>query len=144
MKRAIVMRGSDEPFDGFKNGQGVTLAIRGFPEQPIPVFADDRAIQKWQGDMAAAYQRGEDEKAHVFPEEAPGFLFYASQATRGVITKLKRVEITSRSWVDCANVRLNDGTNREGLVPLGMIFNPKREKRIEKEMKRLRDENQIP
>jgi len=129
------MPGTGGPFDGFNESEDVTLAFRARPERPIPVFADEPAVQKWQADMWAAHQGGEEPR--VFPGEEPGYLFYVNPATRGIVIELKKVEISSTSWVECANVRLGDGTNREGLVPLGMIFNPRMEKLIERAIKKL-------
>jgi hypothetical protein len=142
MIRPMIMPGIDEPFDGLKNGEHVTLVYRALPEQSIPVFTDEAAVYKWQKDMSDDHKSGK--QLRVFPDEELGFLFYADQGTRGQIVELKRVETGPTSWAECARVRLEDGTNREGLVPLMMIFNPKMEKLIEEEVRRLRDKQIIP
>ena len=132
----IGIPGTLGPFDGFKEGQTVTLSIRGLPDQAIPVFADEAAVYKWAMDrMTAASGPTPNESARVFPDEQEGFVFYVSSGTRGVITGLKDIEIDSTSRVESARVQVSDGSNRQGWVPTGMIFNPRLEKLIAERMK---------
>jgi hypothetical protein len=55
-------------------------------------------------------------------------VFYVGPGTRGVITKLKKFEIDSKSWTEAAKIRLCDGSKHAGWVSISMIFNPRFEK----------------
>jgi hypothetical protein len=126
------------PFDGFKEGDTVTLSIRGLPDQCIPVFADEAAVYKWAVDrIAAASGPTPNESARLFPDEQEGYVFYVGSGTRGIITGLKNIEIDSRSWVESAEVQVSDGSNRQGWVSTMMIFNPELEKLIDEQKKNM-------
>ena len=111
------------PFLGFKKGEEVTLAIRGLPDQAIPVFADEAAVHNWAVDRPR--------QTRVFPDEQAGVVFYVRSGTRGVVTQLKEFKIDSKSWTEAAKIRLSDGSKRAGWVLIAMIFNPRLEKLID-------------
>lgn len=118
--KAILLPWTGGPFLGFKKGEEVTLAINGLPDQAIPVFAGEAAVHNW-----AVAQLAEP---RLVPDEQQGVVFYVGPGTRGVITRLKKFEIDSKSWTEAAKIRLKDGSKRTGWVLIAMIFNPRLEK----------------
>jgi hypothetical protein len=102
----MIMPRTGGPFGGFKKGEKVTFAIRGLPDQAIPVFRDEAAIYDW----AIALLK---EKS-IFPNEQEGVVFYVSAGTRGVVTRLKKITVDSRSRVEAARIGLKDGSERTG------------------------------
>ena len=126
--KAIAIPWAGGPFQGFKKGEEVTLAIRSMPDQAIPVFSDEAAVHNW-----VIAQRSD---TGVFPDEQESVVFYVRSGTRGVLTRLKKFEIDSHSWTEAAKIRLSDGSKRAGWVSLGMIFNPRLEKLIEERRSR--------
>jgi hypothetical protein len=121
-RNAINIAWASGPFFGLKKGEEVTLRIRGLPDQAIPVFSDEAAV-KW----AVARQS----ETRAFPNEQKGVVFYVGPGTLGIITKLKKFEIDSKSWTEAAKIRLVDGSKRAGWVSISMIFNPRFEKVID-------------
>src|SRR6516225_4901617 len=75
--KAIAIPWTGGPFGGFKKGEEVTLAIRGLPDQAIPVFADEAAVHNWAVDRPR--------QTRVFPDEQAGVVFYVRSGTRGVV-----------------------------------------------------------
>ena len=123
LPKAITLPWTGGPFLGFKKGEEVALAIRGLPDKHIPVFADEAALHN----QAVARHS----QTRYFPDEKEGVVFYVGPGTRGVITRLKKFEIDSKSWTEAAKIRFRDGSKRTGWVLIAMIFNPRLEKLVE-------------
>jgi len=123
LPQAIALPWTGGPFGGFKKGEEVTIAIRGLPDQVIPVFAAEDAVHNW-----AVAQRSEP---RLLPDEQQGVVFHVAPGTPGVITRLKKFEIDSKSWTEAAKIRFRDGSKRTGWVLIAMIFNPRLEKSVE-------------
>jgi DNA-binding MarR family transcriptional regulator len=123
LRKAVALPWTGGPFLGFKKGEEVTLAIRGLPDQVIPVFVAEAAVHNW-----AVARRSE---SRFLPDEQQGVVFQVAPGTPGVITRLKKFEIDSKSWTEAARIRFRDGSKRAGWVLIAMIFNPRLEKLVE-------------
>jgi DNA-binding MarR family transcriptional regulator len=123
LPQAVALPWTGGPFLGFKKGEEVTLAIRGLPDQVIPVFAAEGAVHNW-----AVARRSE---SRFLPDEQQGVVFHVAPGTPGVITRLKKFEIDSKSWTEAAKIRFRDGSKRTGWVLIAMILNPRLGKLVE-------------
>src|SRR5215470_17050948 len=78
LPQAIALPWTGGPFGGFKKGEEVTLAIRGLPDQVIPVFAAEDAVHNW----AVA----QSSKKRLILNEQHDIVRQAAQDTPGIIT----------------------------------------------------------